>query len=71
LKGIARAGPAHCFNRRKSRRRGLLFYRLMCLAVSARPTTYDRIVWSRRGQASKVRGPKRKPKTTATAATSP
>jgi len=48
------------FNRRKSRRRGLLFYRLMCLAVSTRPTTYERIVWSRRGQASKVRGPRRK-----------
>jgi transposase-like protein len=53
------------FNRRKSRRRGLLFYRLMCLAVSARPTTYDRIVWSRRGQASKVRGPRRKATATA------
>src|SRR5437867_4122041 len=38
------------FNRRKSRRRGLLFYRPMCLAVSAPPTTYERIVWSRRGQ---------------------
>jgi transposase-like protein len=53
------------FNRRKSRRRGLLFYRLMCLAVSARPTTYDRIVWSRRGQASRVRGPRRKATATA------
>lgn len=48
------------FNRRKSRRRGLLFYRLMCLAVEATPTTYERIVWSRRGQASKLRGRKRK-----------
>lgn len=50
------------FNRRKSRRRGLLFYRLMCLAAGTRPTTYDRIVWARRGQASKLRGPKRKPR---------
>ena len=57
------------FNRRKSRRRGLLFCRLMRLAVEARPTTHDRIVWPRRGQASKVRGPKRKTK--AAASTSP
>jgi hypothetical protein len=36
------------FNRRTSRKRGLLFYRLLELAVRARPTTYETIVWSRR-----------------------
>jgi hypothetical protein len=44
------------FNRRTSRKRGLLFYRLLELAVRAPSTTYETIVWSRRGLASTVRG---------------
>jgi transposase-like protein len=44
------------FNRRTSRKRGLLFYRLLGLALEARPMTYETIVWSRRGQAHTRRG---------------
>ena len=39
------------FNRRKAGRRGLLFYRLLQGAVTARPISYETIVWSRRGLA--------------------
>jgi len=48
------------FNRRRSRSRGLLFYRLLQLAVSTRHTDYETIVWSRRGQATKLRGRERR-----------
>ena len=47
------------FNRRRSRSRGLLFYRLMQLAVTTRHTDYETIVWSRRGQMTKLRGRER------------
>jgi transposase-like protein len=36
------------FDRRSSKKRGLLFYRLLEQAVTAAPTTYETIVWSRR-----------------------
>lgn len=36
------------FNRRNSRSRGLLFYRLLELAATVPPAGYERIVWSRR-----------------------
>lgn len=36
------------FNRRRSRSRGLLFYRLMELAVQTRTIEYETLVWSRR-----------------------
>ncbi len=36
------------FNRRYSRSRGLLFYRLMQLAIRTKPLSYDRLVWARR-----------------------
>ena len=36
------------FNRRTATKRGLLFYRLLEQAVTAAPTTYETIVWSRR-----------------------
>lgn len=52
------------FNRRKSRRRGLLFYRLLELCVNSPPKTLDTIVRSRRAQRSTRRGPKPKPKRT-------
>lgn len=45
------------FNRRKSNARGLLFYRLLQNAVVVKKLDYDTIVWSRRGQAGKRRGP--------------
>ena len=48
------------FNRRRSRSRGLLFYRLMQLAVSTRHTDYETIVWSCRGQMTKLRGRERR-----------
>lgn len=48
------------FNRRQSNARGLLFYRLLQNAVVVRKLDYDTIVWSRRGQAGKRRGPKPK-----------
>lgn len=47
------------FNRRRSRSRGLLFYRLMQLAVETRRTDYETIVWSRRAQMTKLRGRER------------
>jgi transposase-like protein len=47
------------FNRRRSRSRGLLFYRLMQLAVRTRTIEYETIVWSRRGQMTKLRGRER------------
>ena len=47
------------FNRRRSRSRGLLFYRLMQLAVRTRRSSYETIVWSRRGQMTKLRGRER------------
>ena len=52
------------FNRRQSNARGLLFYRLIQNAVVVKKLDYDTIVWSRRGQAGKIRGPKRKTRTT-------
>jgi hypothetical protein len=50
------------FNRRQSNARGLLFYRLLQNAVVVKKLDYDTIVWSRRGQAGKRRGPQPKPK---------
>ncbi len=41
---------------------GLLFYRLLQNAVVVKKLDYDTIVWSRRGQAGKRRGPQPKPK---------
>jgi len=38
------------FNRRTATKRGLLFYRLLEQAITATPTTYETIVWSRRGR---------------------
>jgi transposase-like protein len=49
------------FNRRRSNARGLLFCRLMQNAVIIKKLDYETIVWSRRGQAGKLRGPRRKP----------
>jgi hypothetical protein len=49
------------FNRRQSSARGLLFYGLMQNAVIVKKLDYETIVWSRRGQAGKLRGPRRKP----------
>jgi len=49
------------FNRRQSNARGLLFHRLLQNAVVIRKLDYDTIVWSRRGQAGKRRGPQPKP----------
>jgi ribosomal protein S18 acetylase RimI-like enzyme len=40
----------------------LLFYRLLQNAVVVKKLDYDTIVWSRRGQAGKRRGPQPKPK---------
>lgn len=48
------------FNRRQSNARGLLFYRLLQNAVAVKKLDYETLVWSRRGQAGKVRGRKRK-----------
>ena len=53
------------FNRRQSNARGLLFHRLLQNAVVVKKLDYHTIVWSRRGQAGKLRGPKRKPKSRA------
>ena len=47
------------FNRRNSCSRGLLFYRLLELAVRTRRTDYQTIVWPRRSQAAKLRGRQR------------
>lgn len=44
------------FNRRGSKARGLLFYRLLQNAVSMRKTTYTNLVLSRRADAGKERG---------------
>jgi transposase-like protein len=44
------------FNRRRSRSRGLLFYRLMQLAVQTKTIEYNTIVWSRRTNETKRRG---------------
>lgn len=49
------------FNRRMSRKRGLLFYRLLENAVVIRKLDYETIVWSRRPHAGKLRGPPRLP----------
>jgi len=50
------------FNRRQSNARGLLFYRLLQNAVVVKKLDYETLVWSRRGQAGKRRGPQPKPK---------
>jgi transposase-like protein len=50
------------FNRRQSNARGLLFYRLLENTVVVKKLDYDTIVWSRRGQAGKRRGPQPKPR---------
>ncbi len=49
------------FNRRKARKRGLLFYRALQFAVRAHPLGYETLVWSRRGRADqeRLRGPAR------------
>jgi len=49
------------FNRRQSNARGLLFYRLLQNAVVVKKLD-ETLVWSRRGQAGKRRGPQPKPK---------
>jgi transposase-like protein len=49
------------FNRLQSNARGLLFYRLMQNAVVVKKLDYETIVWSRRGQAGKLRGASRQP----------
>jgi transposase-like protein len=45
------------FNRRASRSRGLVFYRLLEQCLRTRPLSRETIVLSRRGQRGKVRGP--------------
>ena len=50
------------FNRRRSRSRGLLFYRLMQGASQTRRTDYETIVWSRRAQMTTLRGRERGPR---------
>jgi transposase-like protein len=57
------------FNRRKSKARGMLFYRLLQQAVQTKTIHYETIVWSRRGDADpdKLRGPKPKDKHETTA----
>lgn len=47
------------FNRRTSRSRGLLFYRLIELALRTPPKDYETIVWSRRPEMRKLRGRER------------
>jgi hypothetical protein len=44
------------FNRRASKNRGLLFYRLVIQCLETNPLTYETIVLSRRGQRGKLRG---------------
>jgi transposase-like protein len=50
------------FNRRASRNRGLVFYRLLEQCLNTRPRSYDTIVYSRRGARGKVRGPAPQPR---------
>ena len=51
------------FNRRASRNRGLVFYRLLEQCLRTAPLSYETIVLSRRGQRGLVRGPTPKPRT--------
>jgi transposase-like protein len=50
------------FNRRASRNRGLVFYRLLEQCLTTRPLKESDIVMSRRGQRGKRRGPAPKPR---------
>lgn len=59
------------FNRRASRNRGLVFYRLLQQCLSTRPLTRETIVFSRRGQRGKVRGPAPEPRRSGPAAAKP
>lgn len=54
------------FNRRASRNRGLVFYRLLEQCLQTQPRSYETIVLSRRGLRGKRRGPAPKPKRAAT-----
>jgi hypothetical protein len=45
------------FNRRASRNRGLVFYRLLQQCLQTRPLGYEDIVFSRRPERGAVRGP--------------
>ena len=49
------------FNRRLSRDRGLVFYRLLEQCLRTRPVTAEGLVMSRRGDRGKRRGPKPNP----------
>jgi transposase-like protein len=53
------------FNRRASRNRGLVFYRLLQQCLHTRPLGYEDIVFSRRPERGRVRGPAPRPKTPA------
>lgn len=55
------------FNRRASRNRGLIFYRLLQQCLRTRPRSYETIVLSRRPDRGKVRGPAPRPKRAAPA----
>lgn len=50
------------FNRRASKNRGLVFYRLLQQCLQTHPRTYETIVLSRRGQRGLRRGPAPKPR---------
>jgi hypothetical protein len=50
------------FNRRASRNRGLVFYRLLEQCLRTQPRSYQTIVLSRRPDRGKVRGPTPKPR---------
>lgn len=50
------------FNRRASRNRGLVFYRLLQQCLTTRPITYEDLVLSRRSDRGKRRGPAPKPR---------
>jgi len=50
------------FNRRASRNRGLVFYRLLQQCFRTKPRSYETIVYSRRPDRGQVRGPTPKSK---------
>ncbi len=50
------------FNRRASRNRGLVFYRLLQQCLQMRPQSYETIVFSRRPDRGRVRGPAPRPR---------
>jgi transposase-like protein len=59
------------FNRRASRNRGLVFYRLLDQCLRTRPLNERDLVMSRRGQRGKRRGPAPKPRRRRTAKPTP